>query len=77
MDAISPKEHAMAIVQMTEITLSKLGCILLFVFCNKKTYRLKNRQGAPPVVNAVAMTDDSASQVAIKQRQRLPSDHIE
>lgn len=40
-------------------------------------YRLKNRQGAPPVVNAVAMTVDSASHVAIKQRHRLPSDHIE
>ena len=77
MDAISPKEHAMAIVQMTEIRLSKLGWILLFAFCNVKTYRLKKRQGAPPVVNAVAMTDDSASQVAIKQIQRLPSDHIE
>jgi|SRR5690242_7545021 len=40
-------------------------------------YRLKNRQGAPPVVKAVAMTVDSASHVAIKQRHRLPSDHIE
>lgn len=40
-------------------------------------YKLKNRQGAPPVVNAVATTLDSASQVAIKQRHRLPSDHIE
>jgi hypothetical protein len=59
MDAISPNEHAIAIVQMTEMS------------------RLKNRQGAPPVVNAVAMTVDSASQVAIKQRHRLPSDHIE
>lgn len=41
------------------------------------TYKLKNKQGAPPVVNAVAITVDSASQVAIKQRHRLPSDHIE
>ena len=77
MDAISPREHAIAIVQTTEIRLLKLDCNLLFIFCSVNTYRLKKRHGAPPVVKAVAMTDDSASQVAIKQRQRLPSDHIE
>lgn len=77
MEAISPREHAIAIVQRTDIKLTELDCILLFILWNVRAYRLKKRQGAPPVVNAVATTDDSASQVAIKQRQRLPSDHIE
>jgi hypothetical protein len=31
MDAISPREHAMAIVQMIEIRLSRLDFILLFI----------------------------------------------
>lgn len=77
MDAISPKEQAIAIVQTTEISLLMSVTVVFRVTDGTTAYRLKNRQGAPPFVKAVATTLDNASQVAIKQRHRLPSDHTE